>query len=207
MPNSKSDLSQSFFISGRDYLERFKNFELVGRDDALTKLTAILMRKSANSVLMVGVGGVGCSAICLGIQASKDKIDTPFDIVSKRFFWLDSDLLFSSGDSNKINTEFDKMLRTLSRTPNSVLIIEDMRDFIDAARNNGCTNLINALMHAVKRKNFQMIMEARDEDLQIVLSCHSDMKEGYTLLDVDEPSEDLLGEIIGTIANTRLFAP
>lgn len=206
MPHTKYDPSQSFFISGRDYLAQFKNFELVGRDDTLNKLTAILMRKSANSVLMVGAGGVGCSAICLGIQASKEKQGTPFDIVSKRFFWLDSDLLFSSGDSNKINAEFDKMLRTLSRTPNSVLIIDDMRDFIDAARNNGCTNLINALMHAVKRKKFQMIMEARDEDLQTVLSCHSDMKEGFTLLDVDEPSEELLGKIIQTIANTRLMS-
>ena len=206
MPHTKYELSQSFFISGRDYLAQFKKFELVGRDDILAKLTAILMRKSANSVLMVGAGGVGCSAICLGIQASKEKQGTPFDIVSKRFFWMDSDLLFSSGDSNKINAEFDKMLRTLSRTPNSALIIDDMRDFIDAARNNGCTNLINALMHAVKRKNFQMIMEARDEDLQTVLSCHSDMKEGFTLLDVDEPNEELLGKIIQTISNTRLVS-
>ncbi len=205
MPHTKHDPSQNFFISGRDYLAQFKKFELVGRDDILAKLTAILMRKSANSVLMIGAGGVGCSAICLGIQASKEKQGTPFDIVSKRFFWMDSDLLFSSGDSNKINAEFDKMLRTLSRTPNSALIIDDMRDFIDAARNNGCTNLINALMHAVKRKNFQMIMEARDEDLQTVLSCHSDMKEGFTLLDVDEPSEELLGNIIQTIASTRLM--
>jgi len=194
------DLSQNFFISGRDYLAQFKNFELVGREAVLSKLTAILMRKSANSVLMVGVGGVGCSAICLGVQASKDIAGTPFDIVSKRFFWLDSDLLFSSGETAKINTDFNKMLRTLSRTPNSVLIIDDMRDFIDAARNNGCTNLINALMHSVKRKSFQIIMEARDEDLQTVLSCHSDMKEAYTLLDIDEPGEKLLGEIIKKIA-------
>ena len=204
MTQPTSDLSQNFFIRGRDYLARFPNFELVGRDDILTKLTAILMRKSANSVLMVGVGGVGCSAICLGIQASKEKESTPFDIVSKRFFWMDADLLFASGDTNKINAEFDKMMRTLSRTPNSVLILEDMRDFIDASRNNGCTNLINAMMHSVKRKKFQLIMEARDEDLQTVLSCHSDMKEGYTLLDIDEPNEESLSSIIKTIAETRL---
>ena len=204
MTQPTSDLSQNFLIRGRDYLARFPNFELVGRDDILTKLTAILMRKSANSVLMVGVGGVGCSAICLGIQASKEKESTPFDIVSKRFFWMSADLLFASGDTNKINAEFDKMMRTLSRTPNSVLILEDMRDFIDASRNNGCTNLINAMMHSVKRKKFQLIMEARDEDLQTVLSCHSDMKEGYTLLDIDEPSEESLSSIIKTIAETRL---
>ena len=191
-------------VRGREYLAQFEQFELIGREDILKKMTAILIRKRANSVLMVGVGGVGCSAICLGLHASKDLEETPFDLVSKRFFWLDSDLLFASGDTSHINDDFNSMLRTLERTPNSVLVLDDMRDFIDAARNSGCTNFINALMYSVKRKKFQLIMESRDEDLQAVLSCHSDMKEAYTLIDVSEPDSDVLPKIIETIANTRL---
>ncbi len=206
MTNPKQELNHDYLIRGSEYLVNFRGFELVGREDVLKKLTAILMRKNANSVLLVGAGGVGCSAICIGLQASKDKPDTPFDIVSKRFFWMDSDLLFASGEHSKINTGFNKTLRTLGRTPNAVLVMDDMRDFIDAARNNGCTNLINAIMHAIKKKQFQVIMEARDEDLQAVLSCHSDMKEGYTLLDINEPDETLLYQIIKTIARTRLNA-
>lgn len=205
MPESQSAAAtHDFLIRGRDYLERFEQFELVGREDILTKLTGVLIRQSANSVLLVGVGGVGCSAICLGLQASKEDEDTPFDLVSKRFFWLDADLLFASGDQALINTEFNRILRRLERTPNSVLVLDDMRDFIDASRNSGCTNLINALMYSVKLKKFQLIMEARDDDLQIVLSCHSDMQESYTLLDIPEPDEAALGEIISTIARTRL---
>lgn len=195
---------QSCLVRGREYLAQFEQFQLIGREDILRKLTAILIRKRANSVLMVGVGGVGCSAICLGLHASKDLEETPFDIVSKRFFWLDSDLLFASGDTGQVNEDFKSMLRTLERTPNSILVIDDMRDFIDAARNSGCTNFINALMYSVKRKKFQLIMESRDEDLQAVLSCHSDMKESYTLIDVPEPSDDVLSVIIKTISNTRL---
>ncbi|MGB5165884.1 MAG: AAA family ATPase, partial [Woeseiaceae bacterium] len=170
----------------------------------LSKLTAILMRKRANNVLLIGTGGVGCSAICMGLQESKDKPDTPFDIVSKRFFWLDSDLLFSSGDPGRINEGFDKALRTLSRTPDSVLVLDDMRDFIDATRNNGVTNLINALMRSLKKKKFQVIMETRDEDLETVLKCHSDMQENYTMLDVSEPDEELLQAIVSSVAEKRL---
>ena len=38
----------------------------------------------ANSVLLVGPGGVGCTALCIGLQASKKDPDAPFDIVNKR---------------------------------------------------------------------------------------------------------------------------
>ncbi len=206
MADSKADVTQDYLIRGTEYLAQFPGFELVGREDVLKKLTAVLMRKSANSVLLVGTGGVGCSAICKGLQASKSHPGTPFDIVSKRFFWLDSDLLFASGEHSKINAGFDKTLRTLDRTPNAVLVMDDMRDFIDAVRNNGCTHLINAMMHGVKKKKFQVIMEARDEDLQTVLSCHSDMKEGYTLLDISEPNEALLHKIVQTIAGSQLYS-
>jgi ATP-dependent Clp protease ATP-binding subunit ClpB len=204
MSNPAQDATQDHLIRGHDYLDQHPDFELVGRERVLKKLTAILMRKSANNVLLIGVGGVGCSAICLGVQASKEKPDTPFDIVSKRFFWLDSDGLFSSGDPTNINDAFNKALRTLSRTPDSVLVFDDMRDFIEAARNNGVTNLINALMRALKKKKFQVIMETRDEDLEAVLKCHSDMHESYTMLDIDEPDDELLHAIVTNVADKQL---
>jgi ATP-dependent Clp protease ATP-binding subunit ClpB len=204
MSKPTPDATQDHLIRGHEYLEQSPDFELVGRDDVLKKLTAILMRKRANNVLLIGTGGVGCSAICLGLQESKDKPDTPFDIVSKRFFWLDSDWLFASGDPGKIREGFEKTLRTLSRTPDAVLVVDDMRDFIEAARNNGCTSLINALMQSLKKKKFQVIMETRDQDLEAVLKCHSDMQENYTMLDVSEPDEQLLHAIVSSAARKRL---
>ena len=199
-----SESTQDYLIRGADYLSQYPNFELVGREDTLAKLTAVLMRKSANSVLLVGSGGVGCSAICRGLQKSKESPDSPFDIVSKRFFWLDSDGLFSSGNPSRINETFEKTIRRLSRTPNTVLILDDMRDFIDAARNNGCTNLINWLVRAVRQGKFQVIIETRDEDLEVVLKCHSDMKERYTVLDVLEPDPEVLALIVKAAARDQL---
>ena len=198
------DSVRDYLIRGSDYLELSPDFELVGREDTRKKLTGILMRKSANSVLLVGPGGVGCSAICMGLQKSKESPDSPFDIISKRFFWLDSDGLFSSGDPNRINDSFEKTIKRLSRTPNTVLILDDMRDFIDAARNNGTHNLINWLMRAIRKGNFQVIMETRDEDLETVLRCHSDMKERYTVLDIHEPEPEVLRIIVQAAAEVQL---
>jgi ATP-dependent Clp protease ATP-binding subunit ClpB len=186
----------SFLTRGEDYLAKAPKFRLVGRDAELKKLSSILVRNMANSVLLVGPGGVGCTALCMGLQASKRDPDAPFDIVNKRFFWLDTDALFSSGDPVSIRDSFQRMMGTLDRTPDSVLIIEDTRDFIEAARNVGTLHFINALCLAIKSKKTQVILEARDEDLDIILKCHSDLRELFTLVDLAEPEGDALFTIV-----------
>src|SRR5688572_24879352 len=183
-------------IRGDDYLARVPNFKLVGREAELKKLSSILIRSKANSVLLVGPGGVGCTALCMGLQASKKDPNAPFDIVNKRIFWLDTDGLFSSGDSTRINDSFQKIMNRLYRTPESILIVEDMRDFIEAARNVGSMHFINALTLAIKSNKTQMILEARDEDLDVVLKAHSDLRELFTLIDLQEPTGDALLHIV-----------
>jgi ATP-dependent Clp protease ATP-binding subunit ClpB len=190
------ETSQSFLIRGSDYLDSHPDFRLVGRDREFRRLCRILMRSKANSVLLVGPGGVGCTALCLGLEAARKDPSTPFDIVNKRIFWLDTDGLFSSGDAPALNENFQKVLRQLSRYPDTLLIIEDMRDFVEATRNNGCTHFINALMGAVDGHKFQAIFESRDSDLEIVLKCHSNMAELYTMLDLAEPDAESLRLIV-----------
>ena len=177
-------------------MKQYEGFDLVGRDDELTKISGMLMRQKASNVLLVGPGGVGCSALCLGLQASKDDPNTPFDIVNKRFHWLDTDELFASGSHEAINSSFEKLRKVMQRSPDNVLIIEDFKDFVDAARNGGCTNFINALMRDVKSGKFQAIFETDDDDLDVVLKCHSNMYEDFTLMDVQEPVGDALTEIV-----------
>jgi ATP-dependent Clp protease ATP-binding subunit ClpB len=193
---SDAKATHDYLERGHDLLARYPHFRLVCREKELGRLTEALTRKNANSVLLVGPGGVGCSALCIGLQASKDDPDVSYDVISKRFYWLDTDGLFESGDPDRINQSFQKALKTLSRYGDSVMIIDDMRDFVDGMRNTGCSNLINALMRGVRQNKFQAILEADDEDLEVVLKCHSNMREDYTLLDVNQPVGEALLEIV-----------
>lgn len=181
-----------YLISGGELLAATPGFKLVGRDKELKSLSSTLMRDNAASVILVGPGGVGTSALILGLQAMKDLDDSTFDIVSKRLFWLKTDELFSAGNQDAVSKGFQSVLDILYRTPDSILIIEDARDFIEASRNMGCSHFINALNSCVKNDKTQVIFETRDSDLDIVLNSHSDMKQCYTLIDLNEPvGEDL----------------
>jgi ATP-dependent Clp protease ATP-binding subunit ClpB len=155
------------------------------------------MRKDSNNVLLTGLAGVGVSSISMGLQASKDDLSTPSDIVGKRFYWLDTDALFASGDPAKINEGFQKAIATLSRAPDTVLVIDDFKDFLDGCRNTGSTNIINGLMREVRQNNaFQAIFEVRDTDLPDALKCHSDMKDIFTLMEIKEPDKASLVQMV-----------
>lgn len=182
-----------YLTTGNELLSQHPDFKLVGRAEDMKRLTSVLMRNKAASVILVGPGGVGASALVMGLQALKDDPNVPFDIVSKRLFWLNTDELFASGNHEDINKGFNGVLTILKRTPDSVLIIEDTRDFIEAARNSGCNHFINSLNSVVKAGNTQVILEARDPDLDLILAAHSDMKQCYTVIDLNEPvGQDLV---------------
>ena len=185
-----------FLISGREVLERNKDFKLVGRDNDLKRLSSVLMRNKAASVILVGPGGVGVTALCMGLQAAKEDPNVAFDIVSKRIFWLKTDELFGQGNVEEINKGFASILAILKRTPDSILVIEDTRDFIEASRTNGCSHFINSLNALVKNGESQVILEAKDQDLDMIYAAHSDMRQCYTMIDLNEPVGADLAEIV-----------
>lgn len=173
---------------GSDVLARRPNFKLVGRDTELAELSTALMKLHRRNLVVTGRGGVGVSAIVLGLQASKRDLTTPVDIVGKRFFWLNTDLLFESGNTAAINEVFGKARNTLCASNSAVLVVEDAADFIKFATMMGCSNLINGLMGDLKAGRYQAIFETSDEGLAELLKCDGDLLENCTLYEVKEPA-------------------
>ena len=145
------------------------------------------------------MAGVGCSSILKGLQAAKSKgasSGAPFDIINKTFFWLDVDELFSSSDSAEIASNFKDIDTVLSNTRNSVLIVDNVGGFIDGARKNGFENMISAIMSGVQEGRYQAILESHDQDLPKVLGIHANIKDFFTFIEVKEPDEDVLEDIV-----------
>jgi len=194
---SKSSVSIGDILTrGSDILKGMPDFELVGRDQELVELTTVLMRMTKNNLIVTGRGGVGMSAIIIGIQALKKSHQTPVEIVGKRFHWLNSDKLFESGNPQVINALFEKVRQTLIKSKNSVLVIEDTIDFIKGAQNSGCTNLINGLMGDLKSGKCQAIFETKDDTVGEILKVDGDILECCTLYEVKEPNSENLRIIL-----------
>ncbi len=197
MAQSKPTVTISDILTrGSDILKGIPDFQLVGRDQELIELTTVLMKMTKNNLIVTGRGGVGMSAIILGIQALKKDHQTPVEIVGKRFHWLNSDKLFESGNAQVINSLFEKVRQTLQKSKNSVLVIEDTIDFIKGAQNSGCTNLINGLMGDLKSGKCQAIFETKDDTVGEILKVDGDILECCTLYEVKEPNSENLRVIL-----------
>jgi ATP-dependent Clp protease ATP-binding subunit ClpB len=188
--------TRDILTRGSEMLARRKGFKLVGRDTEISELSAALMKLRRRNVVVTGRGGVGISAIVLGLQASKQDYTTPVDIVGKRFFWLNTDALFESGNNQVINEAFTRARETLSASHSAVLVVEDASDFIKFTTMNGCSNLVNGLMGDLKANRYQAILETSDEGLADLLKCDGDLLENCTLYEVKEPDPQNLRLIV-----------
>lgn len=193
----------SILKSGTDVLKEKPGFKLVGRDTELASMINILSRKFAHNIVLVGQSGVGCSAICCGLQEAKTDPSTPFDVMHKRIWWLDVDGMFS--DADKIQESFDSMMNTISSSgdKDTILVVEDTRNFIESINNSGNTSFINRIMKDVETGRFQVIFEVRDTEIDMVLNLHSSMREQFTVMEVSPPAEDKLKAIV-TAASANL---
>lgn len=189
-----------FLIRGSDMLARKPGFKLIGREKDLENVANVLMRKDNNNLVLHGQNGVGITSVLLGLQASKEDLSTPFDIVGKRFYWLDIDALFGSGDHAKINEGFQQVMTTLKSQPDTVLVIDDTKDFLDGVRNNGVNNIVNILMREARlNAGLQVVFETRDGNLPDLFKSHSDVVEIFSFLEVREPSPAAMTEILESV--------
>lgn len=208
MSNDKKNENKSpireFLIPGAEYLARNPNFSMVGRKAELKMLAEVLIQEDGeNSLIITGDGGVGVTSIIMGLEASKDDPETSFDIAGKNYYWLDTDSLFSSGDAQTVRQNFQKVLDTLSEYSNSVLVIQNAREFIDAAKRDGYSYFINALMLALDNNRFQAILECRTDELEQVYNCHPYLNQIFAVRQIDEPKPADLEAIVAA-ASERL---
>lgn len=192
-----STKSVDFLISGSDKLETEGFTKLIGRADVIKQAATTLMRKNNNNLILAGQSGVGLSSIIMGLQSGKLDGTVPVDIINKKFYWLDTNALFASGDPAVIKEGFDKAMTTLTRAPDTVLVLEKVKDFLDGVRNHGVSSCINTLMSALESNpNLQAIFEGRDQDMKALAEVNTNIEDLFYVQNVKDPSPEDLEAIL-----------
>ena len=141
---------------GRDITEEAKNGKIdpvIGRDEEIRNITRILSRKTKNNPVLVGVPGVGKTAIVEGLAARIVKGDIPNNLKDKTIWSLDMGALIAGA---KYRGEFEERLKAVLKEIKDsdgkiILFIDEIHLLVGAGAIEGAMDAGNLLKPMLAR--------------------------------------------------------
>lgn len=141
---------------GRDITEEARNGKIdpvIGRDEEIRNITRILSRKTKNNPVLVGVPGVGKTAIIEGLATRIVKGDVPNNLKDKTIWSLDMGSLIAGA---KYRGEFEERLKAVLKEIKDsdgkiILFIDEIHLLVGAGAMEGAMDAGNLLKPMLAR--------------------------------------------------------
>ena len=141
---------------GRDITQEAKNGKIdpvIGRDEEIRNITRILSRKTKNNPVLVGVPGVGKTAIVEGLATRIVKGDIPNNLKDKTIWSLDMGALIAGA---KYRGEFEERLKAVLKEIKDsegkiILFIDEIHLLVGAGAMEGAMDAGNLLKPMLAR--------------------------------------------------------
>jgi ATP-dependent Clp protease ATP-binding subunit ClpB len=162
---------------------------VIGRDEQLTRMMQILIRKTKNNPILLGEPGTGKTAIAEGLaQRIVDK-DVPTSLLNKRVVSLDMSALIAGA---KYRGEFEDRLKAVikevQKVGNIILFIDEIHTIIGAGASEGSMDAANILKPALARGELHTIGATTLKEYRKYFEKDTAMQRRFQPVNVDEPS-------------------
>lgn len=185
---------------GIDLTEKAKNNEIdpvIGREDEINKLEEILCRRTKNNPLLIGLPGVGKTAIVeqLALLIAEDKV--PTNLKNKRIISLD---MASAVAGTKYRGEFEermkKIIEEIEEDKNIILFIDEIHTLIGAGGAEGAIDASNILKPALARGKIRCIGATTNDEYKKHFEKDKALDRRFQIVNIEEPSLNKTKEIL-----------
>lgn len=162
---------------------------VIGRDEEITRMMQILIRKTKNNPILLGEPGVGKTAIVESLAQLIVKKAVPTSLVNKRVIALDMSALIAGA---KYRGEFEDRLKAVveevKKAGNIILFIDEIHTIVGAGASEGSMDAANILKPALARGELHAVGATTLKEYRKYFEKDAALQRRFQPVNVAEPS-------------------
>lgn len=162
---------------------------VIGRDEEITRMMQILIRKTKNNPILLGEPGVGKTAIMEGLAQLIVKKQVPTSLANKKVIALDMSALIAGA---KYRGEFEDRLKAVidevKKAGNIVLFIDEIHTIVGAGASEGSMDAANILKPALARGELHAVGATTLKEYRKYFEKDAALQRRFQPVNIGEPS-------------------
>ena len=162
---------------------------VIGRDEEITRVMQILIRKTKNNPMLLGEPGVGKTALVEGLAQRINDGKVPTSLKNKRVVALDMSALIAGA---KYRGEFEDRLKAVidevKQSGNIILFIDEIHTIVGAGASEGSMDAANILKPALARGELHTIGATTLKEYRKYFEKDTALQRRFLPVTLDEPT-------------------
>ncbi|MFT7860728.1 MAG: AAA family ATPase [Sulfurimonas sp.] len=162
---------------------------VIGRDEEITRMMQILIRKTKNNPMLLGEPGVGKTALVEGLAQRIYHNEVPTSLQNKRVIALDMSSLVAGA---KYRGEFEDRLKAVieevKSSGNIILFIDEIHTIVGAGASEGSMDAANILKPALARGELHTIGATTLKEYRKYFEKDAALQRRFLPIQLDEPT-------------------
>jgi len=162
---------------------------VIGRDEEISRMMQILIRKTKNNPILLGEPGVGKTALVEGLAQRIINKEVPLSLQNKRVVALDMSALIAGA---KYRGEFEDRLKAVvdevKKNANVILFIDEIHTIVGAGASEGSMDAANILKPALARGELHTIGATTLKEYRKYFEKDAALQRRFQPVHVEEPT-------------------